>query len=156
MDERAIELRLAVLVVSDRRVELVDPFERHDIAEKGDRRRGPDDIDMEVRPREAEHDRYLVGGRQYGVDKDAVLAVEQREHERELSAVARETTDNVRPFVAIEDAREDLRALDGRRAECLLCRAGDRGADACGIAIGIGESVAKVCEQAARERLVAM
>src|SRR5690348_8285706 len=49
-----IELRLSVFVVADRCIELVDSLVRHDLGEIGDGRRWGCDIDVEIRPREAE------------------------------------------------------------------------------------------------------
>src|SRR5207248_6667259 len=86
-----------------------------------------------------------------GVDKDAVVAGEKRECERETSAVALEATDHVRALVAIENTGEHIGAVHDRFAECVLRRARDRVADASRVTGGIGEPVPDVAEQSTRE-----
>ena len=67
VQEGAEELRLPVFVVADGRVQLLGALARHERREERHDRPRTLHVDEEVRPREAEHHRQLVGGRRVRV-----------------------------------------------------------------------------------------
>ncbi len=83
----AVELGLAVLVEAERGVQLADGLSRHEGLEEGDERRGPRALHVEVRTREAEHDRGLVLVGEDGVHRDSPVAVQEGDDERTASGL---------------------------------------------------------------------
>ena len=101
-----------MLVVADRRIELVDALVRHELGEEGHGRRRLRDVDVEVGPCEPEDDRDLVGGGEHGIDDDAVAGHHQRERERQPVLATVDLADEVRSLVSIESAGEHVRTRD--------------------------------------------
>jgi hypothetical protein len=115
-EEVAVELRLAVLVESEGRVELRDGFLRHERLEEAHERRGVLGVDVEVGAREAEDDGGLVLVAEDGVERDGAGAVQEREDDGALAAFPPHASHEVRTLAAEEDRPEHVERVEGGRA----------------------------------------
>ena len=102
-----------MLVEAERDVELGDPLLRDERREERDELARALDLDVEVGAREAEDDRDVLGGEEDGIQDDAALAVDEREHERRREPAAPQPADEVGPLPAVEDRLHHLDGLDG-------------------------------------------
>ncbi|MNQ71819.1 hypothetical protein D3C85_865030 [compost metagenome] len=111
VDQRPVELRLAVLVEANRGVQLGDVLARQDAPEEADELRRHRHIDHEVRAGERENDRHvgLIGNQR--IDLDApTLAVQEWNHQRPLFVRGKDAPHQVGALVAIEHRRKQLDA----------------------------------------------
>ena len=140
-EEGAVELRLAVLVVADRVVELGDGLARHERAEEGDELARSVGVDEEVRAREAEDDRDLVLGQEHGVRRDPAARVGEGDHDRVAApAPAPRAPDDVGALVAEEERAGGLEGLD-RGGVLRVELARDEGGVAAQVLVAAAEAV---------------
>jgi len=123
--ELPVELRLAVLVVPERHVELRPALAGKEGGEEVDERVGAPHVDVEVRTGEAEEDARLVLREEDGVDDDPRRGTEEGDDEGHRLPAGVDAPDEVRPLPPEEDGVDDLHPVDpGRRPD-----AGEAGVD---------------------------
>ena len=113
-EEVAVELRLAVLVVAQRDVELGDRLAGQQLLQVADELEGRPQVDVEMGAREAEENADVLDVGQHRVDHDAAVPVQQRQHERRGGRSCAQPADQIGALPAEERRRQDLRA--GHRA----------------------------------------
>ncbi len=154
-----VELGLSVLVVPDGDVELGDPLPRHQPPQEADQVVGPRDVDMEVRPGEAEHDRSLVLGQQHGVHEDPFVAITQCDDQGDVVRARIEQADDVRRLPPIEHRAHQFRLPHRRQCPGLVETSVDairHRFDICletGVGHRVGESLEDPPDQVDRARL---
>ena len=107
-EQVAVQLGLAVLVLPDGDVDLGEALSRHEAAKEAGQVVGTGDIDVEVRPGEAEHDRRLVLGEEDCVHEDSLVAVTQGDDQREPVRPGIQQPDYVGGLPPVEDRAHDL------------------------------------------------
>ncbi|MNF77936.1 hypothetical protein D3C84_600940 [compost metagenome] len=103
IDQRPVELRLAVFVETDRGVQLGDVLARQDALEEADELRRHRHIDHEIRTGEREDDRHVrfVGDQRIDLNA-ATFEVQQRNRQRPLLVGGVDAPHQVRAFIAVE------------------------------------------------------
>ncbi|MNO23122.1 hypothetical protein D3C76_129160 [compost metagenome] len=109
IDQSPVELGLAVLVETDRGVQLGNMLARQDALEEIDELGRHRHIDHEIRACEGENDRHLrfVGYQRIGLDAVA-FAVQQRDHQRPLLVMRVQPADQIGALVAVQHRGEQL------------------------------------------------
>ncbi|MNF63600.1 hypothetical protein D3C84_453070 [compost metagenome] len=111
IDQRPVELRLAVLVEADRGVQLGNVLARQDTSQEADELRRHRHIHHEIRTGEREDDRHvrLIGDQRIDLDA-ATLEVQQWNRQRPLLVGGVDTPHQVRALIAVQHRGKQLDA----------------------------------------------